>query len=74
MGRQGGKARAKKLSAAELSEQGRAAVLTRWAKHNGSASRDEGRRRIFLALAGSLSEKEARELRQSTQDVRDHWR
>ncbi len=44
LGRLGGKARAKKLSKAELSEQGRHAVVARWAKINeaGEASGKAG--------------------------------
>jgi hypothetical protein len=37
LGRKGGKKRAENLSAAELSEQGRKAVLARWAKRKKSA-------------------------------------
>jgi hypothetical protein len=80
-GRKGGKARARKLSAQELSEQARKAVAARWARRKGvppSAghiqSPNEDRRRAFLALAGSLSEEQAGELRQKVHEIREYWR
>jgi hypothetical protein len=39
-GKKGGKARAEKLSAEELSEQGRKAVQARWAKYYADKERD----------------------------------
>jgi hypothetical protein len=39
----------------------------------GEADRDK-RRRAFRALAGSLSNKEADELRQTVRELRESWR
>ena len=86
MGRKGGRQRAKNLSAEELSAQGRKAVRARWAKPSVEArdaidriavrakDLDRERRDEFLALAGSLSEVQADELRQKVDDLREHWR
>lgn len=40
-GKKGGKARAEKLSAEELSEQGRYAVQARWAKYREEKAKEE---------------------------------
>jgi hypothetical protein len=90
MGRKGGRQRAKNLSAEELSAQGRKAVLARWGKlaetpsveardaidHIAARAKDlnRERREQFLALAGSLSEEQADELRQKVRELREHWR
>lgn len=87
MGRKGGRQRARNLSASELSEQGRKAVLARWGKlpetpagaaidriRERAKDMHRERREQLLALAGSLSLEQADELHEKVRELREHWR